>query len=38
MVEMVMVGAIIARRSVCYPSLYGVSVTHSAEILTFGTR
>ena len=38
MVRMVEVGAIITRKSVCFPALYGVPVTHSAEILTFRPR
>jgi len=38
MVGIVGVGAIITRRSVCFPSLYGVPITHSVVFLTFRTR
>ena len=38
MLGMVGVGAIITRRSVCFPALYGVPITHSVEILTFRPR
>ena len=35
MVEMVRVGAIITRRSVCFPSLYGAPITHSVVFFYF---
>ena len=37
-VGLVGVGAIIDYRSVCFPSLYGVSITHSVVFITFRTR